>query len=192
MKLLLIILTVLSSFLTNLETRTLQSDFTITVSEEVNAPMNYPGSLTMRGQSFLLKMFNLEAAYDGKTLYMYSPEIDELTLSNPTEQELVEANPFLYAKALVGVCNVVERPSSDGKQTIVTLTPKDRSIGIDRFTLRVRNEDLLPLSIEIKEGKKTSILKLKEPKFEVQGDKVQVTKYTILPGTNTYVNDLRL
>ena len=192
MKLLLIILTVLSSFLTNLETRTLQSDFTITVSEEVNAPMNYPGSLTMCGQSFLLKMFNLEAAYDGKTLYMYSPEIDELTLSNPTEQELVEANPFLYAKALVGVCNVVERPSSDGKQTIVTLTPKDRSIGIDRFTLRVRNEDLLPLSIEIKEGKKTSILKLKEPKFEVQGDKVQVTKYTILPGTNTYVNDLRL
>lgn len=192
MKLLLIILTVLSSFLTNLETRTLQSDFTITVSEEVNAPMNYPGSLTMCGQSFLLKMFNLEAAYDGKTLYMYSPEIDELTLSNPTEQELVEANPFLYAKALVGVCNVVERPSSDGKQTIVTLTPKDRSIGIDRFTLRVRNEDLLPLSIEIKEGKKTSILKLKEPKFEVQGDKVQVIKYTILPGTNTYVNDLRL
>lgn len=192
MKLLLIILTVLSSFLTNLETRTLQSDFTITVSEEVNAPMNYPGSLTMCGQSFLLKMFNLEAAYDGKTLYMYSPEIDELTLSNPTEQELVEANPFLYAKALVGVCNVVERPSSDAKQTIVTLTPKDRSIGIDRFTLRVRNEDLLPLSIEIKEGKKTSILKLKEPKFEVQGDKVQVTKYTILPGTNTYVNDLRL
>lgn len=192
MKLLLIILTVLSSFLTNLETRTLHSDFTITVSEEVNAPMNYPGSLTMCGQSFLLKMFNLEAAYDGKTLYMYSPEIDELTLSNPTEQELVEANPFLYAKALVGVCNVVERPSSDGKQTIVTLTPKDRSIGIDRFTLRVRNEDLLPLSIEIKEGKKTSILKLKEPKFEVQGDKVQVTKYTILPGTNTYVNDLRL
>ena len=192
MKLLLIILTVLSSFLSNLETRTLHSDFTITVSEEVNAPMNYPGSLTMCGQSFLLKMFNLEAAYDGKTLYMYSQEIDELTLSNPTEQELVEANPFLYAKALVGVCNVVERPSSDGKQTIVTLTPKDRSIGIDRFTLRVRNEDLLPLSIEIKEGKKTSILKLKEPKFEVQGDKVQVTKYTILPGTNTYVNDLRL
>lgn len=192
MKLLLIILTVLSSFLTSLETRTLQSDFTITVSEEVNAPMNYPGSLTMCGQSFLLKMFNLEAAYDGKTLYMYSPEIDELTLSNPTEQELVEANPFLYAKALVGVCNVVERPSSDGKQTIVTLTPKDRSIGIDRFTLRVRNENLLPLSIEIKEGKKTSILKLKEPKFEVQGDKVQLTKYTILPGTNTYVNDLRL
>ena len=192
MKLLVIILTVLSSFLTNLETRTLQSDFTITVSEEVNAPMNYPGSLTMCGQSFLLKMFNLEAAYDGKTLYMYSPEIDELTLSNPTEQELVEANPFLYAKALVGVCNVVERPSSDAKQTIVTLTPKDRSIGIDRFTLRVRNEDLLPLSIEIKEGKKTSILNLKEPKFEVQGDKVQVTKYTILTGTNTYVNDLRL
>ena len=89
MKLLLTILTILSSFLTNLETKTLQSDFVVTVAEEVSAPMNYPGALTMHGQCFKLSMFNIEAAYDGKTMYMYSPETDELTLSTPTEQELI-------------------------------------------------------------------------------------------------------
>ena len=72
MYLILTILTILSSFLTNLETKTLQSDFTVTVSEEVNAPMNYPGSLVMQGDRFRLSMFDIEAAYDGKTLYMYS------------------------------------------------------------------------------------------------------------------------
>ena len=71
MKLLLTILTILSSFLTNLETKTLHSDFTVTVLEEVDAPMNYPGTLTMHGQCFKLEMFNIKAAYDGKTLYMY-------------------------------------------------------------------------------------------------------------------------
>ena len=158
---LLFILTVLSSFLANLETKTLQSvetktlqsDFTVTVAEEVNAPMNYPGEIIMQGNKFRLVMFDIEAAYDGKTMYMYSAQTDELTLSNPTEQELLEANPFLYAKALVPVCNVTEKTTQDGVQTIVTLTPKDQSIGINRFVLKVRNSDLMPLSVEIKEGR---------------------------------------
>ena len=185
MSVILTILTVLSSFLTNLETKTLQSDFTVTVAENVASPMNYPGSLTMQGTQFKLSMFNIEAAYDGKTLYMYSPDTDELTLTNPTEQELVEANPFLYAKALVDVCNITERES--GEQTIITLTPKDQSIGINRFVLKVRTADLMPLSVEIKEGKKTSTLKLKEPKFV---DTKQ--EYVLKAEKDTYINDMRL
>lgn len=188
MSTLLTILTILSSFLTNLETKTLQSDFTITVAEEVNAPMNFPGGIIMQGNKFRLEMMEIEAAYDGKTMYMYSSETDELTLSNPTEQELLEANPFLYAKALVNVCNISEKASQDGSQTIVTLTPKDQSIGINRFVLKIRNSDLMPLSVEIKEGKKTSTLKMKEPKF-VQGAK---EAYVITPEKDTYVNDMRL
>lgn len=186
MKLLLTILTILSSFLSNLENKTLHSDFNVTVLEEVDAPMNYPGTLTMHGQCFKLEMFNIEAAYDGKTLYMYSPEMDELTLSNPTEQELVETNPLLYAKTVVDFCNVTEHASADGQQTIITLTPKDKSAGIDRFTLRVRNSDLLPLSLDIKEGKKSSTLKMNNPSFVKEEP-----KYIIEPGKNTYVNDMR-
>jgi len=181
------ILTVLSSFLTNLETKTLQSSFTVTVSEEVNAPMNYPGQIIMRGDKFRLEMFGLEAAYDGKTMYMYSGDTDELTLSNPTENELLEANPFLYVKALVKECNITERKTSDDKQTIITLTPKDQSIGINRFTLRVRNADLIPLQVEIKEGKKISSLKLTNPAFV----NIQPAYVITPPDKDTYVNDMR-
>lgn len=187
MTFLLTILTILSSFLANLETKTLQSDFTVTVSEEVNAPMNYPGKITMHGRHFLLTMFGLEAAYDGKTLYTYNGDIDELTLSNPTEVELREANPFLYAQALIPVCNITERPTQDGKQTIVTLTPKDQSIGINRFVLKLRTADLIPLSVELKEGKKTTVLRLKEPKFITTQP-----EYVLRPDKDTYVNDMRL
>ena len=186
MKTLAVILTILSSFLANLENKTLQSDFTVTVAEEVNAPMNYPGEIIMQGDKFRLVMFDIEAAYDGKTMYMYSAQTDELTLSDPTEQELLEANPFLYAKALVPVCNVTERTTQDGQQTIVTLTPKDQSIGINRFALKVRNSDLMPLSVEIKEGQKISTLKMKEPKFVTT-----TQEYVLKPDKDTYVNDMR-
>ena len=185
-KILLTILTVLSTFLANLEQKTMQSDFTVTVSEEVNAPMNYPGQVTLSGERFLLTMFGIEVAYDGKTLYMYNADLDELTLTNPTQQELLEANPFLYARALVSVCNITEHANKDGSQTIITLTPKDQSAGINRFTLRVRNSDMLPLSVEIKEGKKQTMLKMKEPKWVT-------TKpaYEIKAEAGTYVNDMR-
>ena len=180
------ILTILSSFLANLEQKTLQSDFTVTVAEEVTAPMNYPGSLTMQGDKFLLTMYGLEAAFDGKTMYMYSGETDELTLTNPTEQELTQANPFLFAKALVNACNIVEKKSSDGATTIVTLTPKDKSAGIDRFVLKLRTADLLPLSVELKEGKKMTTLKLTNPRYVTLHP-----EFVIKPDKNTYINDLR-
>ena len=178
------ILTILSSFLANLEQKTLQSDFTVTVAEEVNAPLNFPGSLTMQGDKFLLTMYGLEAAYDGKTMYMYSGETDEQTLTNPTQQELTEANPFLFAKALVDACNIVEKTS--GENTIVTLTPKDKSAGIDRFVLKLRTADLLPLSVELKEGKKMTTLKLTNPRYVTLHP-----EFILKPDKDTYINDMR-
>ena len=171
--------------MTNLETKTLQSDFTVTVSEDVNAPMNIPGTIVLCGDKFRLEMLDLEAAYDGQTMYMYSGQTDELTMTNPALQELIETNPFLYAKTMVDVCNVAER--TDGEQTIVTLTPFNQAAGINRFVLRLRTADLMPLQLEIKEGNKISLLKMKEPKFVSDPQ-----QYVLTPGKDTFVNDMRL
>ena len=100
MKLLFVILTALASFLTGLETKTLRTDFTVTITENATQPLNLTGTITVHGTQFLLSALDYEAAYDGKTLFLWQPEIEELTLSTPTEQELLETNPFLFAKAL--------------------------------------------------------------------------------------------
>ncbi|MEE1068898.1 MAG: hypothetical protein U0K81_00275, partial [Paludibacteraceae bacterium] len=68
----------------------------------------------------------------------------------------------------------------------VTLTPKDQSIGIKRFTLKIKNNNLMPLQVEIKEGKQTTTLKLTNPTFVTTKQ-----TYTITPDKNTYVNDMR-
>ena len=187
MKTVLIILTVLSSFLANLEQKTLQTEFVASVSEEVNAPLNYPGTITIHAQKFILTMFGLEAAYDGQTLYMYSSDMDELTISNPSQQELSQTNPFMMAKMVAENCNVTETPSADGKETVVTLTPKEPGTGFNRFTLRLRNADLMPLHLEIREGQKTSSLRLQNPMFVTTEP-----KYVIEPNPTTFVNDMRL
>ena len=192
----------LDTFLQTLAENTLQSDFVITISEGASQPMNYPGTITMRGDRFLLEMFDIEAAYDGKTLYVYSGTTDELALSTPTEQELMEANPFLYAQALSKVCTITEQPSTGdagvppagrkqggGANTTtnitITLTPNDQTAGIQRFTLRIQKDTMLPLSVEVKEGKQQTTLRLTNPTYTTNIPSFTLTK------PDAFLNDLR-
>lgn len=187
---LLIILTILSSFLTNLETKTLHSAFTVTVSEEVNAPMNYPGEIIMQGDCFRLSMFNIDAAYDGKTLYMYSPETDELQLTEPTQEELSQANPLVFAKLVAKECETLERDK--GEQVLLVLVPRDKTKtnGIGRIELLLQKPKgsetrYLPISVEMKEGKRTTTLRLNNAAYVTTTPSFKIDK----PGA--FINDLR-
>ena len=174
----------LDAFFRQMETQTLQADFVLTVSEDAAQPMNYPGTITMRGERFALAMFDMEAAYDGSTLYIYSESTDELTLSTPTQQELTEANPFLYARALADVCTVSERAAQDGQSTTIVLTPKNQSAGIQKFTLVVKNH--VPQKVTVKEGSKQTVLVLKNAAFlPAAGGTFRLEQ------PDAFVNDLR-
>lgn len=183
MQLLLILLTVLESFMTTMETKTLSADFTLTVTEGKNAPMTYPGSLTMQGAKFVIKAMGQEVAYDGLTLYSYSREMNELTLTEPREADLLESNPFLYARAIYKVCDVSERVASDGKTQIITLVPRQPQTGVGRFVLQIR--DGLPISGEVVEGAKTTRVVLHNPQF------IPSPASWVLTYPDAYVNDLR-
>jgi hypothetical protein len=184
MKLLLITLTVLQSLLATLEQKTLVSDFTISIAEQQAQPITYTGSLAMHGKQFTLSMFDMEAAYDGNTLYMYSEELEELTLSTPTEEELTQTNPFLYAQALLPICQYAEKVVGD--KTQITLTPNNQSAGIQKFVLRVTTATLLPTNIEIHETEvQTTTLRLNNTRY------IDETPSFIINKEGAFVNDLR-
>ena len=176
----------LPALLSSLEDKTLRSDFTISVTDDQSQPMTYSGTLTMHGRQFLLSMWAIESAFDGQTLYMYSEDSEELTLSTPTEEELLQTNPFLYAKALIPVCQVDEKPLSGKGQTLITLTPDDLSAGIACFVLKVETATLLPLSVELREttGRTTS-LRLTNSTYITDHQSFTIEK------PDAFLNDLR-
>lgn len=180
--LLTLLLTALSSLLTSLETKPMQSDISITVTEQVNQPLTYRGSFCMKGRQFLLSMFSYEAAYDGNTFYLYSEDNDELTLSRPEDEELYETNPLLFAKAMVDACNISERTQQDGT-TITTLTPKEKNSDLQRLTIRIGNN--LPISIELKEAGRTTMLRFVNPKYISTPPVFKIEK------KDAFLNDLR-
>ena len=184
MKLLVIIFTVLQSLFATLEQKTLQSDFTISIAEANGQPMTYTGSLNMHGKQFALEMLGMEAAYDGSTLYMYSDDTEELTLSNPSEEELLQTNPFLYAQALLPICQHTEKVIGD--KTQITLTPNDPSSGITKFVLRLTTATLLPTSVEIHETEgQTTTLRFNNARY------TDDTPSFVLQKEGAYINDLR-
>ena len=192
MKLLLIILTVLQSLLAMLEQKTLVSDFTMTYTQSPIAnsqsPITYTGNLAMHGKQFTLSMFNMEAAYDGNTLYMYSEELEELSLSTPTEEELVQTNPFLYAQALLPVCQYAEKVVGD--KTQITLTPTspiaDSPSPIAKFVLRATTATLLPTTVEIhEEGGQVTTLRLNGARYTDE------TPSFVIEKEGAFINDLR-
>ena len=192
MKLLLIILTVLQSLLAMLEQKTLVSDFTMTYTQSPIAnsqsPITYTGNLAMHGKQFTLSMFNMEAAYDGNTLYIYSEELEELSLSTPTEEELVQTNPFLYAQALLPVCQYAEKVVGD--KTQITLTPTspiaDSPSPIAKFVLRATTATLLPTTVEIhEEGGQVTTLRLNDARYTDE------TPSFVIEKEGAFINDLR-
>lgn len=188
MKLLFIILTVLQSFLATLEQKTLEANFTLTngpsTMNDHEMPMTYEGSLKMHGKLFQLSMLSMEAAYDGNTLYMYNEDVDELSLTIPTEEELTQTNPFLYAQKLLPICQYTEKVIGD--KTHITLTPKDQSNGINKFVLRVVTNTLLPTSIEVHETSGTlTTLRLNNVYYTDD-----VPSFTI-EKEGAFINDLR-
>lgn len=182
MNLLFIILTVLQSLLNTLEQKTLQTNFTISIAQQQEQPMTYSGDLTMHGKQFALNMLSTEAAYDGQTLYVYSEDMDELSLSTPSEEELLQTNPFLYAQALLPICEHTETVIGD--KTQITLTPISSPIG--KFVLRLTTATLLPTAIEIHEDDgNTTTLRLSNAQFSDS-----IPTFTI-EKEGAFINDLR-
>jgi outer membrane lipoprotein-sorting protein len=172
-----------------LEQKTLVSDFAITIVDDQSPvpnsqAMTYSGSMAMQGKQFKLSMFSIDAAYDGSTLYMYSEDTDELTMSTPSKEELVQTNPFLYAQALLPICQYAEKTLGEKMQ--ITLTPNDAAAGVRRFVLLLQRETLLPTSVEIQEvdGKITT-LRLANPQFTTTKPEFTIQK------DGAFINDLR-
>lgn len=182
-----VIVGILTSFLSSISSSTLKSDCVLSISSEQSQPFSYPGSVVLEGDKFLLSLLDIEAAYDGTTLSVYSDDTEELTLSHPTEEELLQTNPLRFAKALAEVSRVEEKTAANGNQ-VVTLYPNDLSAGIVRVTLILNREGKMPLSIEVKEVDKLSLLTFTNPALSSNPN--PPISFTI-EKPDAFLNDLR-
>lgn len=133
-----LLVTLFELFLARLDTAAFSTEYTLTITEQTSAaaaPMTSVGSIVMQGKCFRGTLFSTEAAYDGRTMYIYQPDLQELTLTQPTEDELTQTNPLLYARELYRTHPIdITMDEQTGFPKSVTLKQ-----GTQRIRLTLRN-----------------------------------------------------
>lgn len=69
-------------------------DFTLTMENKAeNIEEKHEGKAWMKGNLYKLNVMDVENYYDGKNIYTYMPEVKEVNLKNPSDEEEEMLNP---------------------------------------------------------------------------------------------------
>lgn len=191
-------------FISKIEKQLLTADYSIELLTGTQRQQVVSGKLQMLGNCFRMTILSTEAAFDGKTLYMYQKETNELTLSIPTEEELLDVNPLIFARALLRAStirfaanakttatNVKTKSNPTASAEVVTLDvlPVNKGAGIQRIVIKMRKTDLAPLEIQIREQQEQTIIRFSQPSFSHTNPSTSSLFQLDYP--SAWLNDLR-
>ena len=115
------------------------------------------GKILLKGKMFSFKTPEMECAYDGETLWTYVINSEEINLSIPEEEEIVNINPYLLFK------NYKERfkcslATKSGDYETILLTPRHTNDVITNIKVTINYKALYPTKIEIENKDKTKVI----------------------------------
>ena len=153
------------------------ADFTITVENtRDNQQESMPGKIWLKADKFKLSIRDVDTYFDGKTQSVYLKEVQEVTISNPDEEDLKEINPVLLLKSYREGYKMrfVETIQEGGKTLdVIDLFPEDLKNPYSRITITIEKESMRLHSVRIqgKDGVNT-ILTIKKYDFTAVPDDV--------------------
>lgn len=120
-----------------------------------------------------------ETWFDGKTQWTYSAETGEVSMTEPTQQEILEVNPLAIVTGIDSAYSIsVPVAGKDGRQTYM-LTPADSSSGIKKASVTIDPATLLPVTIHATlSDSSTLTIHFTETKI---GDKIPVKRFRYDP-----------
>ena len=143
------------------------------------------GDLTIKGNKFRMNLGKNETKFDGNTQWVFMSEYNEVSITEPTKEELQEINPLAMIEYYVSKDKISQ--SDDGVINFYPTNPKES----EYFRIELRlNKTNLPsrLVIHQKNGDKITLIfdSLNKTKVSVDCFVFDVVKYP-----NVEVNDLR-
>ena len=127
-----------------------KADFTVKVITDGLIEGVEHGTIQLKGEKFVLKTTDIVTWFDGKTQWSYVAKNDEVNVSNPTQEELQQINPYtflyMYQKGFSYKLGTVK--TFQGKAVWeVVLTANDKKQELESITLYVTKERYEPLYI---------------------------------------------
>lgn len=118
---------------------------------EVQFEGTQQGSLFMKKDCFFLDCGDVKSWFDGTTQWSYVASNEEVTVSNPTPEELQATNPYAIISSYKTMyrCRYEGLQAYKGKQVhCIVLTPTDPDSQVQAVTLRL-STDYRPVSVRV-------------------------------------------
>ncbi len=106
------------------------------------------GSATMAKDRYFLSTPVLTVWYDGRTQWTYLKSTDEVSITEPTADELIAANPFAILSAASDNYTLRQLSDSQGRKR-VELTPESKMSGISKIVLFIDPATYYPRAIVV-------------------------------------------
>lgn len=112
------------------------------------------GTIRMKGKKYKLTAGEQTTWFDGKTLWNYNEDIQEVNVTTPTRQEMQTMNPYAFlALYRQGYDYKVKNVTYNGKAMYdVTLTAEKAGSEIPEVIITISKENT-PLCIRLRQGK---------------------------------------
>ena len=98
---------ILTDLLNLAKTTAIKTNFKLTISEKNNTQsQTTSGEFTLKGNKFILDMDAMKVWFDGKTQWSFVHQNKEVSITEPSEKELVETNPMAILSGFKIKCNI--------------------------------------------------------------------------------------
>lgn len=171
---------------TELKRSAYEGQFTLLYYSSANdATDKQSGEITLKGNKFRITLGGNETKFDGKTQWMFVSEYNEVSITEPTLDELKEVSPLAMIEHYVAKDRI-----SEGEDGVINFYPTEpKSSEYFRIELRLDKMNLpTRLVIHQKNGDKITLVwdSLNKAKVDDAYFAFEVAKYP-----NVEVNDLR-
>jgi len=110
------------------------------------------GKIWLKGEQFKLSVKDIDTYFDGKTQSVYMKEAQEVTISNPSAEELKEINPVMLLKSYREGYKMkfMETVQEGGKTLdVIDLYPEDLKSARSRITISIEKESMRLHSVKM-------------------------------------------
>ncbi len=145
-----------------------------------------PAELLLSNPCFSIDLGKARIVYDGKTQWSYNATDREVTILNPTPDELNQANPLLILRNLA---NDFNGTSVKGKPNAVRLTPLDPENDVAEATVTFDPTSGWPVAMTLITG--SGRAEITNLKFSTSKTKKPASAFTFKAPAGTTITDLR-
>jgi len=111
-----------------------------------------PGKILLRGDHFKLSVAGVDTYFDGKTEYVYVEKNKEVTITNPSQEDLKDINPLFLMKSYQSGYKMryAGAVSANGKELeMIDLYPNDLSNDYSIITIVLDKASLVLQSVKM-------------------------------------------